>query len=87
MFYILVRPYYYSTTLNPMVSHKMYCPWTNEPLLFDTVEDAKKHLKSEGITTQLSAQKFILAGDYHLSHGEYSRPDYWIRKCRKTTNN
>lgn len=57
-------------------------PYYGSPMLFDTVQDAKDYLAKHGITRQLSPQKFSVDGVYVLAHGEYERPDYWIRKCR-----
>jgi hypothetical protein len=51
-------------------------------MLFETVQDAKDYLAKFGITRQLSPQRFCEDGVYVLAHGEYERPDYWIRKCR-----
>jgi len=64
--------------------------WTRQPdlssprygLSFDTVQAAKDYLAKFGITRQLSPQKFSEDGVYVLAHGEYERPDYWIRKRR-----
>ena len=84
MYYVLIRYYYYSGTMHarddgPMVNGP---PYYGSPMLFDTVQDAKDYLAKHGITRQLSPQKFSVDGVYVLAHGEYERPDYWIRKCR-----
>ena len=51
-------------------------------MLFDSVQLARDYLATLHITVQLSPQMYCLDGTYVLAHGEYDRPDYWIRKCR-----
>ena len=84
MYYILVIPYFHIGTFYAPKTHKMVCPCTDKTLTFDTVHDAMKHLESQlGPLQQLSAQKFCSSGRYVLAHGEYDRPDYWVRKIRR----
>ena len=91
MYYILIRYYYYEGTLyapddGPMASgkcgHDDRGRSTERPMLFDSVQLARDYLATLHITVQLSPQMYCLDGTYVLAHGEYDRPDYWIRKCR-----
>jgi len=84
MYYILVRHYYYNSSLHAPSNGPLHGITENEmsyhPLTFSSVEEAKKYLAKHGITRQISKQMFCADSVYVLSHGEYERPDYWIRK-------
>lgn len=94
MYYILIRYYYYYGTHHAIEDGPLATglttvkeQWHRDgkpgwPRMFETVQDAKDYLAKHGITRQLSPQKFSEDGVYVLAHGEYERPDYWIRKCR-----
>jgi len=60
-------------------------PEYDSPMLFKTVDEAREYLAKFDITRQLSPQRYCEEGVYVTRHGEYERPDYWIRRCR--TNN
>ena len=61
-------------------------PEYKRPMLFKTVDEARDYLAQFDITRQLSPQRFCEEGVYVTRHGEYERPDYWIRKCRTNNN-
>jgi hypothetical protein len=49
---------------------------------FDTLEEAKQFLANIGVTWQISPQAYKSAGLYRLSHAEYTRPTFKIRRSR-----
>jgi len=52
-------------------------------LTFDTKKSAIKYLSSvKGLSKSNNAKYFYPTGTYHLSHGEYSQPDYEPRRYR-----
>jgi hypothetical protein len=84
-YYILIRYYYYEGTFCAPDDGPMTEGCTSRRRLFETVQEARDYLEKFGVTRQLSPQNFCEDGVYVTAHGEYERPDYWIRKCR--TNN
>jgi hypothetical protein len=86
-YYILVKYYYYSSTLYPRLDHPMIDWSSDKTLLFDTLESARKYLESQGIDILIKGkQTYTSSGRYVLEHGEYDRPDYQIRKVRSNNN-
>ena len=85
MYYILIRYYFYEGTLHSKEDGPMIDG--SGTILFQTVDEAREYLAEFDITRQLSPQRFCEEGIYVTDHGEYERPDYWIRKCRTNNNN
>ena len=52
-------------------------------LEFNTREDAIDHLTVMGVDDEYKKNKYSHSGRYELSHGEYDRPDFSIRKFNK----
>ena len=84
MFYILKKYFYLSGTFNAPKSGPMVKEWNYpaEILTFESIKAAQKHLLQWGIDDQISAQTFEHSGRYVLSHGEFARPKFQIRKMR-----
>lgn len=53
-----------------------------QPILFESIDEAVQYLKEQNITIQLTKQSFEFQGTYVLYHNEYSRPIYQVRKTK-----
>jgi len=84
MYYIRVTYYFFNNTLNAPEDGPLLSDGTKKTFL--TKDEALRYLSDEGITRQITANKFTTSGIYYLRHGEYEAPDYQIRKCRKSHN-
>ncbi len=83
MYYILVKYYYHRGTYGARKNGPMSHPVYEDKYEFETLEEAKEHLKENGITWKVSNQTYQYEGNYTLFHGEYQRPSYQIRKVRR----
>ena len=83
MYYILVKYYYHNNTLYYSKGGTMEDAW-GQKLTFESLEEARLFLASIDVDTQLTNQTYTTSGWYSLAHGEYDRPDFQIRKSRKT---
>lgn len=80
-YYIYARYYYFSGTFfgaedGPIKDDD------NKRVEFESRDEAFRFLKDfiGGALDSLSANRYAESGVYYLSHGEYERPDYQIRK-------
>ena len=73
--------FYYEGTLNTPKDGAILDD-NQQPILFESIDEAVQYLKEQNVTNQLSKQSFQFQGTYVLFHGEYSRPRYNIRKTK-----
>ncbi len=84
-YYIKATYHYYSGTFNAPKDGAVKDEY-GKRLEFDSVEDAEKYLLNElgGTKSPSGKNLYFPKGIYHLSHGEYSQPEYSIRKIRSS---
>lgn len=97
MYRVKKENYYYAGTLYAPQDHfcseeELTCdhrpnPDAEEAMLFDTIADAEKFLTETVGLEEVGKKKFSAPGTYYLSHGEYSRPVYLIRKVPQKRQN
>lgn len=87
MFAIKVHTYYLPGALYaPPVEQWMQDVDYNgigERLQFETQESAEKYMLEMGYTKSSNGKSFYMPGAYYLSHGEYDRPRYYVRRVKK----
>ena len=86
MFYIYTEFFFYSGTINKQNNGALRDE-NGTVLTFESKEDARKFLVSQygPLLPYKGCQYYNVS--YCLSHGEYERPTYKIRKIRTNNNN
>lgn len=87
MYYIYIKRFYFSNSFTNFVNdekfHKLTYDRQGLPISsFDTLKDAKDFLEKELLEDSFYKNKGIYEykGTYILSNGEFSRPEFKIRK-------
>ena len=85
MFYIYTQTFFYSGTINAQKSESIRDN-KNTIRTFASKAEALFWLQTnKGEMIRICGSQYQQSGCYILSHGEYARPTYKIRKTRQTT--
>ena len=86
MYYILKKVFFLPGTFFPEVSGPLRSGYSGKILDFSSVEEARRYLFKKGVDRQDSPQSLYRGGIHNSRHGEYTRPEYKIRKQTKKSS-
>lgn len=88
MYQLFIKRYFYNNTLCNFLNDGKFHPYlyhdNNNVPTFQNRQEALNYLSSTILNDEISKYKknYFKSGLYILSHGEFDRPDYQIRKIK-----